>query len=315
MGSVPVVPSPNRTDLPTWEQAWEGSAFGPGGFYRRELPESHFRTAVTSGRAIARIVIEYLRQYLQHHPHATVEDLGAGSGQLLQDLAIWSQTQGLSHRIALRGFDLRERPADLDPQIDWVRGDLREILPTRPTMTGIAIAHELLDDLPCPLLEADADGRPHVVLSQHHEPYLGPELATHRADTCSDWARWAAQWWPIDRPFMRCEIGLPRERLWQSIVRHVDHGWALAIDYGHVKEERIAGTWDAGTCIGYRQGRAMAPRTDGIRNLTAHVAMDALQASTQSASTLQRLPLTFSMPPGMYLLAAQRSDEFNGCAL
>ena len=301
--------SPTLAAFPTWEQAWQVSAFGPNGFYTREAPEAHFRTAVTTGTEVLGIVTDYLTEFLQQHPFAHIDDLGAGSGQLLQDLSTWAVEQHLSDRITLRGFDLRARPAHLDPQIEWVNGDLRDVLPTMPTITGLAIAHELLDDVPCPILEADDDGRARVVLAQDHEAHLGPLLADQPGQEFRHWELWAATWWPIDRPHMRCEIGRPREQLWQSIVTHVDIGWALAIDYGHLKVERQAGTWDAGTCIGYRAGLAVAPRTDGQRNLTAHVAMDALQACYPKTSSLQRLSLSGTMPPGMYLLATRRDGE------
>jgi len=312
VGSVPVVPSPVLpdlpTDLPTWEQAWQESAFGPNGFYTLQAPEGHFRTAVTAGRAIADLVTDYIGEFLEHHQHACIDDLGAASGQLLQDIATWSDDQRLSQRICLRGFDLRPRPEGLDSRINWVCGDLHRTLAGQPAITGIAIAHELLDDLPCPIIEADSDGRARVILAQDHQAYLGPPVDSPGHEEFRHWESWAAQWWPIERSFMRCEIGLPREHLWQLIVDHVASGWALAIDYGHVKPERVAGTWDAGTCIGYRDGRAVAPRTDGHANLTAHVAMDALQASTPSGGTLRRLPMSSSMPPGMYLLATRRGS-------
>lgn len=314
VGSVPVVRSPS---LPRWDQAWELSAFGPSGFYRREQPQEHFRTAVTSGRVVAQLVSNYLDALLQQYDVVQVDDLGAGSGQLLEDLLAWATARDMASRVSLRGFDLRPRPAHLDQRINWITGDLRTTLPHLAPITGVALAHELLDDLPCPILELDGDGRPHLLLAEEGEPVLGAVLDTRQdhesrqhmtaeidPELLYSWYRWAATWWPLERPWMRCEVGLSRDLLWTTIVEHVQSGWALAIDYGHLRSERSAGTWDGGSCIGYRRGRAVAPRADGLRNLTAHVAMDSLAAATPQGGRLQQLPVSTSVPPGMYLLAA-----------
>lgn len=281
--------------------------FGADGFYRTNRPEDHFRTAVTSGTQILDLVTDYVTDVLGHHDHVWVHDFGAGSGQLLHDLHLRARDRGFANRISLRGFDLRTRPSELDPSIAWTRVDLRRALCDLPRITGVAIAHELLDDVPCPILEVGADGQPQVIMAVDDEPVASQAPTGIEATTWADWRTWAAAWWPMDRPLMRCEVGLPREHLWRAIVDHVTVGWALAVDYGHTKEERVVGTWDAGTCIGYRNGRAVAPRTDRRRNLTAHVAMDALAASTSDAGTLYPLVPSASMPPGMYLLAVPRS--------
>ncbi|MFC0066433.1 SAM-dependent methyltransferase [Umezawaea endophytica] len=52
-------------------------------------------------------------------------------------------------------------------------------------------------------------------------------------------------------------------------------GAALAVDYGHVRGDRVGGRYPRGTLVGYRGGRVVEPVFDGSCDVTAHVALDA----------------------------------------
>jgi SAM-dependent MidA family methyltransferase len=68
------------------------------------------------------------------------------------------------------------------------------------------------------------------------------------------------------------EIGWPRDVAWADAVSRVRRGYALAVDYGHLR----AGRPGLGTLTGFRDGRQVAPVPDGSCDVTAHVAMDAV---------------------------------------
>lgn len=275
-----------------WQQAWERAAQS---FYRQQEPGRHFTTDAMDGSSLS-LVLPRLRQVLDDCPGPiTVVDVGAGDGGLLRGLHAALRERPDAERTRLVGIDLRGRPQALDPGIEWRSGDARstELEP----FDGLLIAHEFLDDLPCPWIECDADGNPRVVLvDDHGETQLGPALADRahcrrlgvEAAAIEDWIQ---AWWPIRRPFARCEPGLDRDRAWARLTKAVRTGQAIAIDYGHVRQQRAAGTWDGGTITGYRTGRVVSPIPDGSCNITAHVSMDAIAAATSDAiaSTLQPL--------------------------
>ena len=56
-------------------------------------------------------------------------------------------------------------------------------------------------------------------------------------------------------------------------------GAALLVDYGHTRADRPP----TGSLAGFRAGRAVAPRPLPERNLTAHVAVDAVAAAVTAA--------------------------------
>ena len=102
---------PGGARVRTWFDAWVESAYGANGFWRRHWPGEHFRTAATSGSAIAEALAALLDRYCGGH--AVVVDVGAGSGELLQTLA------GLRPELRLGGIDLRPRPESLPAEIGW----------------------------------------------------------------------------------------------------------------------------------------------------------------------------------------------------
>ena len=134
----------------------------------------------------------------------------------------------------------------------------------------LVIANEWLDDLPCPIVQAGTDGWHEVVLDESGGEHPGGQLGgALRA--------WADSWWPHGA---RAEIGLPRDRAWTQLLTAVRPGGsALLIDYGHDRDHRP----EHGTLTGYRDGRQVPPVPDGMTNLTAHVAVDAVRAAGEAA--------------------------------
>ena len=253
-----------------WFDAWVESAYGPEGFWRRHQPEDHFATAATAGPQLASLVADLLAQ----HPAVTqVIDVGAGSGALLAGLTGFD--------VELVGIDLRPPAPGVPAPVRWVE-DLWDVRIGEWT-TGAAgsllaedgpvliVAHEWLDDLPCPVVARHVDGWRELVVDDDGEEQPGPRLTGSALD-------WADRWWPHGG---RAEIGTTRDQAWRRLVGAVvaRGGCALMIDYGHELEGRPR----SGSLAGYRDGRQVLPVPNGETNLTAHVAVDAVRAAGEQS--------------------------------
>jgi SAM-dependent MidA family methyltransferase len=244
----------------TWREATERALYGPAGFYRRpEGPGGHFRTSVHASplfaAAVARLAAAAgLRR---------VVDLGAGRGELLSALA------GLDGGLELLGVEVTGRPEDLPLRIGWARQ-----LPPRLPGT-LLLANEWLDNVPCDVVERSR-GRWRLVL-------VDPRTGGQRSgpDPTPADLDWLDRWWPAAG--MRAEVGRPRDEAWADVVRRLDGGLAVAVDYAHDRQQRAGGAFPAGTLSGYRAGRAVPPVPDGSCDITAHVALDACAAAGRAA--------------------------------
>ena len=262
----------------TLEDAWEETLTGVRSFYRGAHgdPYRHFATDIARGGEIIPLIRELFAFASDcHGGPLTVIDVGSGTGELLTRLAI----AGIDARLI--GIDLRPRPAGLDTAIEWVTGDARVVAGEIRGIRGVVVAHEFLDDIPCAAVEAGEDGCPRLM---RVDPSSRRLVIGEPLEDPADLA-WLDRWWPVTRPFMRAEIGRSRDTAWAMITGMLDSGAALAIDYGHTRPERLAGTWDGGTLVGYRDGRVVTPLADGSCNLTAHVAIDSVAESAPRAQS------------------------------
>jgi SAM-dependent MidA family methyltransferase len=255
-----------------WDQAWRDALYGPTGFYRRpEGPAGHFRTAA---HAAPRTLAAALARLARDAGCAAILDVGAGRGELLTALA---RHEDGAAPLRLHGVDLVDRPALLPPAVGWSRADRG--IPYAVFDDALVVAWELLDTVPCPVLEVDDDGRPRVVLVEARtgrERLGGPPGDDER--------RWCDRWWPLDgaEPATRAEVGLTRDAWWQGHVRlltRVGTALLLAVDYAHEAGRRPP----LGTLSAYRAGRLVPPVPDGSADLTAHVALDAVSAAGRAA--------------------------------
>ena len=264
LGQNDPVPSPPGSFCDAWLRA----ATGPDGFWSTTVPSAHFRTASTLGPELAQALATLLSQ---RPALRRVVELGAGDGSLLAGL------RSDRPRLPLVGVDLRQRPPGLDRSVGWLTDcwDVRREAWTRgavPALLGdgvptLVVAVEWLDDLPCPVAvpgssgwrELDADLRPAGALG-----------ADDRA--------WLERWWPDGQ---QVEVGRTRDAAWSSVVGglRAAGGAALLVDYGHTRADRPA----AGSLAAYQAGRAVEPRAVSDRNLTAHVAVDAVAAAGAAA--------------------------------
>lgn len=243
----------------SWAQAWEEALYGPSGFFLRERPLDHFRTnaAVPLFAVAVRRLAGLVDEGLGRPDPFDVVDLGAGRGELLAGLP------DVPSRWRLTAVDLAPG-----------------MRPDAPAATGLLIANEWLDSVPLDVVE---DGRL-VLVSEDGSETLGAPLSSD----------WAATWWPpAGGP--RVEVGAPRDLAWAAAVSRVRRGLAVAVDYGHTKQDRRP------TLTGYRNGVQVRPVPDGSCDLTAHVALDAVAAATGSVlvrqrEALQSLGVTAALP-------------------
>jgi SAM-dependent MidA family methyltransferase len=267
------------TGYEPWRTAMGRALYGPAGFYRRELPSHHFTTSAGApvfAEAVARLV-DGVDERLGRPEGLTVVDVGAGGGDLLAGLA-----DLLGERVRLAAVEVRPRPPGLPERIAWL-----EDLPER--VEGLVIACELLDNVPCDVAVVDEAGRiRYEEVDDRGATRLGGEV--DGAD-----AAWLAEWWPIREPGERAEIGLPREAAWRDLSGRLARGTVLAVDYGHVRGGRPVG----GTMAAFRDGREVPAVPDGTRDLTAHVAVDALGADRLATQrdALLGLGLSAERPP------------------
>jgi hypothetical protein len=253
----------------SWFTAWVAAAYGPEGFWTGSRPGTHFRTASAGGPELAEALVTLLEA---RRDISRVVEVGAGDGRLLAAL------HDRRPSLRLAGTDLRPRPAGLPPAVAWAE-DLWDVVSDR-WRTGAAgrlltegggpvlvLAVEWLDDLPCRLAtrvrgecrELDAELSPAAPLA-------------HEDDV------WADTWWPDGA---RLEVGTTRDRAWAALVGLLAPvgGQALMVDYGHERPHRPV----EGSLAAFRAGWSVPATPTGDRNLTASVAVDAVQAAGEQA--------------------------------
>jgi SAM-dependent MidA family methyltransferase len=254
----------------SWRAAMTTALYGPSGFFVRADagPAGHFRTSANAAapalaRALLRLV-DAVDEALGRPDRLDLVDVGAGRGELLRALVAAAPTR-LAARLRPLAVELAPRPADLPPAVGWA-----DAVPDG--LTGVLLATEWLDNVPLDVAGRAAAGPRYVLV----DPATGDESPGPPV-TGAD-AAWLDRWWPAPTdpaPGWRAEIGRPRDDAWAAAVSAVRRGLAVSVDYGHLRDARPA----AGTLTGYRAGRQVAPVPDGTRDLTAHVAIDAVAAA------------------------------------
>ena len=265
-------------DAVPWQQAMAEGLYGPDGFFSRPVQPggsgAHFRTSAhASGlfaSAVLRVVVAADEALGRPRPFDLL-DVGAGGGHLLRRLAELAPTH-LAGRMRLTAVELAPRPADLPSQIRW-----RDRLPLTASITGVLLATEWLDNVPLDVAEVDEQGQLRYVLV---DPLSGAETAGGELSPPD--AAWAERWWsetPWDTG-VRVELGAPRDEAWAGAVACLSRGVAVTVDYGHMWYSRPR----SGTLTGFYAGRTTSTIPDGTRDITAHVAIDAVRAAGEAVA-------------------------------
>lgn len=265
----------------TWRSAWRSAAQR---FWSDASPGDHFSTS--AGELLADRVAQIVRdvdERLGSPREFTVVDIGAADGALLAMAR--DRCADLRGRARWVAVDVRDRfVSGIEGVVAQMPGDLPEA-----PFHGVVMAHEWLDEIPLDIVERDAAGQDRLVLvDEAGVESLGPLLTDEAA--CAQWgvdaaaaSAWMGRWWPLHEPGDRAEIGLPRDAAWAWMTSLLSSGLALAVDYGHEREQRM-GDLRRGTLTGYRDGRVVAPTTDGSVGLTAHVAIDSCRAAVDGTT-------------------------------
>ncbi|MGC4866714.1 SAM-dependent methyltransferase [Micromonospora sp. DT53] len=192
----------------------------------------------------------------------------------------------LADRIRFTAVEYAHRPENLPEEINWTAE-----IPTG--ITGVLLATEWLDNVPLDVAVHTEDGWRYVLV----DPNSGAESIGEPVSP--DDHDWLTKWWPspTSQPSTdgdpnpgatwsgatsetphnnhRAEIGRARDEAWAAAVRKIERGMAVAIDYGHLRDDRPGG----GTLTGYQAGRQVPPVPDGSSDVTAHVAMDSVASA------------------------------------
>jgi SAM-dependent MidA family methyltransferase len=267
-----------------WRAAMHRALYGPAGFFVRERPAAHFRTSVHASPLYARAVAELLLRVdtaLGRPAPLDFTDMGAGRGELCLGVLAALPAE-VAARTRFHAVERAPRPPSLDARVGWSAAP-------PAGRRGLLFANEWLDNVPLDVAEADPRGVPRYVLVRAD----GAERLGG-AVTGED-ARWLARWWPLgSAPGARAEIGVPRDAAWASAAATLDAGLAVAVDYAHTRSTRPP----FGTLTGYRDGRQVEPVPDGSRDLTAHLAVDALPGTVRTQrAALRALGVSGARPP------------------
>lgn len=267
---MPALPPP--TSAPTWKSAWDQALYGADGFFRRHSPVDHFRTSVHASPLFAQAVVRLVRKAGLD----TVVDIGAGRGELLRAV------HEVAPDLELLGVEVAPRPDDLPAGVAWTSA-----LPE--SVDGLVVANEWLDNIPCHVVEVAPTGRVHVV---HVDPVTGEESLGQPIDHSTvpeTLQRWCERWWPLTatEPGTRAEVGTTRDGAWADVVARLGRGLAVAVDYGHTAQDRPP----FGSLRSYREGAETEVLPDGSRDVTAHVAVDAVAAAVGGSVRTQRQAL------------------------
>jgi SAM-dependent MidA family methyltransferase len=254
-----------------WRDAMSRALYGPDGFFvSGPGPAAHFRTSVHASPLIASCLsrlLSALDAALGHPARLDVVDIGAGRGELLRSLSV-ALGDPLAERVRLIAVEKAPRPVDLPAEIEWV-----DEIPDG--VTGLLVATEWLDNVPLDLAVHTPAGWRYLLV----DPATGAESTGDPANP--EDADWLDRWWwsrssrPEPPTGARAEIGRTRDDAWAAAVGHLDRGLALAVDYGHLRDDRPID----GSLTGYRNGRQVAPVPDGSCDVTAHVAMDSVASA------------------------------------
>lgn len=283
-----------------WFDAWRDALYGEAGFYRRdEGPAGHFATSAQGIPGVADILAQTVLAYAERCDAEVVVDFACGRGELLEALARFADPS-----LELAGVDVVARPSALSDRIAWVPSPGAAAVPGFEFLDGrraLVIAHEWLDVVPCTVAEAGDDGiLRSVLVAQDGSESVGEQLAQPELD-------WVRRWWRPQHdasetsssrgaaaethlPSERVEVGLTRDSAWSNLVENVSRHAApgsivVGVDYGHTSATRPP----LGTLTGFRDGAECSPIPDGSCDVTAHVAVDSLDAdhvTTQRAVML-----------------------------
>ena len=263
------------------------------------------------GRLMARQFDEMWRA-LGSPDHIAVKELGPGRGLFAQDVLDWSQKKfpdlfrALRYVLVEQSLALRERiELTLRHRFDSAKIIFEEA--KSPDSPALIFCNEFFDAVPVEIVSAKGSLR----------------IGVHERGLSETWtAASPAELEFLDRYSVhpeqgeRIEVPLAAQSSVQNILRDIDRGFFVAIDYGYTREEQLAGR-HRGTLKAVRQHSVSANpyEAPGEQDITADVNFTALASAIEPLGWKAQKLITqsqFLMGIGE---ANQFADAFEECRL
>lgn len=264
----------------------------PHGYYRNHVPGADFdyETSPTLTPWFGRLVLQELEavwEQLESPERFTVVEVGGGNGDSAA-AAVASVDGGFEKALRWAFVEPIDTVANLQryrlgssERYSWV-----ESLDDQPPVTGVVLAHEVLDNFPFRLFEVGKDGAKEVRVgsARNHLTQvlfpIGPEIADLAAPALEHLEEG-------DRFELRTGVDA-----WvASAARVLERGNLLVVDYGNIEPE-IWTRHPSGSMVTYQRGELGVDPFDNLggADITAHVNFSALDRAAQDAG-LHVLPL------------------------
>ena len=237
-----------------------------------------FTTAPEVSALFARCVARQCAQVLKLTPQASILELGAGTGSMaatvLRELAALD-TLPVHYDILEVSADLAERqvqhlahlPDELRARVRWLRQ-----LPTTP-MTGVILANEVLDALPCRRFALRASGLEELGVSRTAEATLAWARRPAAAALTAAVQELTAALGTALAPGYTSEVCLLADGWIASLAACLGHGVLLLFDYGLPRRQYYHPDRSSGTLTCHFKHRAhFDPLIHvGVQDITAWV--------------------------------------------
>lgn len=259
---------------------------------RKVGAEGDFYTSMNVHGAFGRLVAKEIGRFFEilgSPEQFTIAEVGAGGGQLAQDildgLAQFNQPlyQSLTYRLVEKEPSLKEiqlkRLAPHRERLAWSAPE--ELGADGLTFTGCIISNELFDAMPVHLVQMTREGLKEVLVDAGDEGFTEifalpstPELAAH-----------LEQYEVQLLPGQRGEINLMIPQWMQSAAAALKQGFVLTIDYGYLTEELYTPQRKDGTLLCYhRHTTGENPYVlVGEQDITTHINFSQLMRSGEEA--------------------------------
>lgn len=253
------------------------------------------------GRLLAR-QFEEMWRVMGSPQQITLKELGPGRGLFAQDVLDWSEKKFPDFFGALR-YVLDERSPALRQRIEVTldrhlkSGKAALVHGTDAGAPNIVFANEFFDALPVDVLSSQGSLR-----IDFHEGRFVETWVPASPEELEFLDRYSVH----PEPGERVEVSLQGQKH-MSAAANFERGFAVIIDYGYSREERLAGR-HRGTLKAIRQHSVSADpyEAPGEQDITADVNFTALAAVAENAGLLTQKLVTQSQ----FLMGIGESNEF-----
>lgn len=272
-----------------------------------------FYTSVDAGPLFGACLAQYLARRYRESPspkirnsptHFDLVDAGAGNGRLARDILDTAAREFPDFYGAIRLHLVERSPAARDAQRE-VLGPHRETLVSAGCaipreIHGAVIANELLDALPCHLVEMTPNGLREVYVAAGLTPLVGPpstpEIEAHLSRVGA-----------ALEPGWRAEVNLNATRWVADAAAALRAGDLLIFDYGYEAAELCSAARSSGTLARYSNHRLDDRWLEGPgdADLTSHVDFTAIRMAGKAAG----LHVTRFVDQTSFLLSAGLVDR------